>query len=192
VKPTPGPKPPFTHSLHNPGGSFATANMVFRVADTLALGGFDEAFTVNFREDTDLALTILDRVGPIPFCADLAVEHPHLPRAFGRSLLKAWSIQDRLIRAEMLLYAKHPASYSRVRHYRDARGTLFGWCRKYFALYLKECLRYLFREPGLTIGDRLRALIPSAQAMIVALWEQLCIAALCVVQLGKISRLRSP
>lgn len=192
VRPTPGPKPPFTHSLHNPGGSYATANMVFRVADVLGLGGFDEAFTVNFREDTDLGLTILDRRGPIPFCADLAVEHPHLPRSFAKALRNAWSTQDRLIRAEMLLFAKHPDTYARVRHHRDARGTLFGWCRRYFALYLKECLRYLFKEPGLTAGDRLRALIPSAQAMIVALLEQACIAALCVVQLARISRLKSP
>ncbi|MDB5106953.1 MAG: glycosyl transferase family 2 [Fibrobacteres bacterium] len=193
VRPTPGPKPPFTHSLHNPtGGTFATANMVFRVRDILALGGFDEGFTVNFREDTDLALTILDRVGEIPFCPDLVVEHPHIPRNFASALRKAYATQDRLVRAEIRLYGKHPGSYARVRHYRDARGTLFAWCRKYFALYLKECLSYLFRTPGLTAGDRLRGLIPAGQAMIVALLEQVCIGAICVVQYGKIKRLKSP
>jgi glycosyltransferase involved in cell wall biosynthesis len=193
VRPTPGPKPPFTHSLHNPaGGTYATANMVFRVKDILALGGFDEGFTVNFREDTDLALTILDRLGGIPFCPDLVVEHPHIPRDFAAALRKAYATQDRVVRAEIRLFEKHPVSYARVRHYRDARGTLFGWCRKYFALYFKECLRYLFRTPGLTAGDRLRGLIPAAQAMIVALLEQLCIAAICVVQWGRITRLKSP
>jgi GT2 family glycosyltransferase len=193
VRPTPGPKPPFTHSLHNPtGGTFATANMVFRVRDILALGGFDEGFTVNFREDTDLALTILDRVGAIPFCPDLVVEHPHIPRDFATALRKAYATQDRLVRAEIRLFQKHPVSYARVRHYRDARGTLFAWCRKYFALYLKECLRYLFRTPGLTGGDRLRGLVPAGQAMIVAFLEQGCIGAVCMVQWGKITRLRSP
>jgi glycosyltransferase involved in cell wall biosynthesis len=193
VRPTPGPKLPFTHSLHNPaGGTYATANMVFKVKDILALGGFDEGFTVNFREDTDLALTILDRLGPIPFCADLVVEHPHIPRDFAAALRKAYATQDRLVRAEMRLYEKHPASYARVRHYRDARGTLFAWCGKYFALYLKECLRYLFRTPGLTGGDRLRGLVPAGQAMIVAFLEQVCIGAICAARFGEISRLRSP
>ncbi|MDB5047664.1 MAG: glycosyl transferase family 2 [Fibrobacteres bacterium] len=193
VRPTPGPKPPFTHSLHNPsGGTYATANMVFKVEDILALGGFDEGFTVNFREDTDLALTILDRLGPIPFCPDLAVEHPHIPRSFLKALRTAYSSQDRVVRAEMRLYRKHPASYGRVRHYPDARGTLFAWCRKYFALYLKECLRYLFKTPGLTVSERLRGVVPAGQAMIVAFLEQLCIGAICVLQMGEIARLKSP
>jgi glycosyltransferase involved in cell wall biosynthesis len=193
VRPTPGPKPPFTHSLHNPtGGTYATANMVFRVKTVQALGGFDEGFTVNFREDTDLALTILDRLGPIPFCPELAVEHPHLPRRFAQALRAAYRTQDRLVRAEMRLYQKHPFTYARVRHYPDARGTLLAWCRKYFALYLKECLRYLFRTPGLTPAQRVRGLVPAGQAMTVAFLEQVCIAAICLANLGKIARLKSP
>ena len=147
VRPTPGPKPPFTHSLHNPtGGTYATANMVFRVRDILDLGGFDEGFAVNFREDTDLALTILDRHSAIPFCSDLVVEHPHIPRDFATALRKAYATQEHVVRAEIRLYEKHPRSYARVRHYRDARGTLLAWCRKYSALYLRECLRYLLHD----------------------------------------------
>jgi glycosyltransferase involved in cell wall biosynthesis len=192
VTPAPGPKPPFTHSLHNPGGTYATANMVFNVREVLALGGFDEAFTVNFREDTDLALTLLDKGHPIPFCPDLVVVHPHLPRAFFRALRSAYATQDRLVRAEMLLYRKHPAGYARVRHHRDARGTLAGWRRKYFALYFKECVRYLFREPGLGAGERLRALPLAAQAMVVALAEQACIIWLCMVKWDEIAKLESP
>ncbi|HKP96786.1 MAG TPA: glycosyltransferase family A protein [Fibrobacteria bacterium] len=192
VRPTPGPKPPFTHSLHNPGGgTYATANMVFKAAEVLALGGFDEGFTVNFREDTDLALTILDRLGPIPFCADLTVEHPHVPRSFLKALRTAYSSQDRVVRAEMRLYQKHPRSYARVRHHPDARGTLSAWCRKYSALYLKECLRYLFRTPGVTGAERLRGLVPAGQAMAVAFLEQACIGAICAAQWGAISRLRA-
>jgi glycosyltransferase involved in cell wall biosynthesis len=193
VHPTPGPKPPFTHSLHNPiGGTFATANMVFRVKDILALGGFDEGFTVNFREDTDLALTILEKVGAIPFCAELAVEHPHLPRRFGTALRKAFATQDRLVRAEIRLFQKHPSTYARVRHYRDARGTLLSWCAKYFAMHAKEGFGYLFRTRGVTGGDRLRGLLPAAQALIVALLEQACIDAICMARLGTITRLKSP
>jgi glycosyltransferase involved in cell wall biosynthesis len=190
VRPVPGPKPPFTHSLHNPGGTYATANMVFRVEEVLALGGFDEGFAANYREDTDLALTLLDRDIAIPFCADLVVEHPHLPRGFWRSLRAAYRTQARVVGSEIRLYRKHPSSYSRVRHHRDARATLADWCVKYFALYLKECFRYSFREPGLGARDRLRAVSLSLQAMIVALAEQACIVRLCMVKWGEIARLK--
>jgi glycosyltransferase involved in cell wall biosynthesis len=191
VRPVAGPKPPFTHSLHNPGGTYATANMVFRVGKVLDLGGFDEGFTANYREDTDLALTLLDHGAAIPFCPDLVVEHPHLPRGFLRSLRAAYRTQVRLVGAEMRLYRKHPSSYARVRHHRDARGTLADWCVKYFALYFKECFRYLGRQPGLRAGERLRALLPSLQAMIVALAEQACIVGLCMVKWREIARLKS-
>jgi glycosyltransferase involved in cell wall biosynthesis len=192
VRPPPGPKPPFTHSLHNPaGGTYATANMVFKVADILALGGFDEGFPANFREDTDLALTILDRLGPIPFCPELAVEHPHLPRPFGRALCNAYATQSLLVGAEMRLYSKHPDSYARVRHHRDARGTLFAWCIKHSPARLRDCLRYLFAAPGLTPAQRLRGLAPAAQEMIVALLEQACIGAVCAGRYADIARLRS-
>ncbi len=192
VRPSPGPKPPFTHSLHNPtGGTYATANMVFRVGEVVALGGFDEAFTVNFREDTDLGLTLFEKRGPVPFCADLVVEHPHLPRRFGRSLRLAYATQDRLVRAEILLFRKHPASYRRVRYHADARGTLAAWCTRYSAACLKECLGY-FGAPGLSAADRARALLPSAQALIVAAVEQACILGLCAARWGDIARLRAP
>ena len=192
VRPVPGPKRPFTHSLRNPGGTFATANMAFQAAATLALGGFDEGFTANFREDTDLALTLLDRGFEIPFCADLVVEHPHLPRCFLRALGNVFATQDRLVRAEMRLYRKHPASYRRVRHYPDARGTLLAWCGKYSALYFKECFRFLCRDPAVPARERLGGLLPAAQAMIVAWGEQACILVLCMVKWKEIARLKRP
>lgn len=191
VRPVAGPKPPFTHSLHNPGGTYATANMAFRAAEALALGGFDEAFA-NYREDTDLALTLLDRGHAIPFCAELVVEHPHLPRRFLRSLAAAYATQERVVLAEIRLFGKHPSSYARVRHYEDARGTLSAWCRKYFALYFKECFRFLFRDPRPSARERLRGLLPAAQAMLVALAEQACILWLCMVKWREIARLRRP
>jgi glycosyltransferase involved in cell wall biosynthesis len=192
VRSSPGPKPPFTHSLHNTaGGTYATANMAFKVEDILALGGFDEGFPANFREDTDLALTILDRLGPIPFCPDLAVEHPHLPRRFAKALRNAFATQSLLVGAEMRLYSKHPGSYARVRHHRDARGTLLAWCLKHSPSRLRECLRYLFAAPGLTAAQRLRGLAPAGQELIVALLEQACIGAACAGRCSDIARLRS-
>jgi len=189
VFPPPGPKPPFTHSLANPsGGTFATANMAFHVPTVLDLGGFDEAFR-NFREDSDLALTLLERYGPIPFCSELVVVHPHLPRMLGRSLRSAFASQDRIIRSEMRLFEKHPQSYDRIRHSPDARGTLLGWCWKYSARYFREGFQYLFRTPDLTAAQRLQGVGPACAALTVALWEQICVGALCMPRLAKITRL---
>ncbi len=189
VFPPPGPKPPFTHSLDNPrGGSFVTANMVFHVPTVLGLGGFDEGFR-NFREDSDLALTLLERRGPIPFCPELIVIHPHLPRTLGMALRKAFASQERIIQSEMRLFEKHPLSYARIRHYPDARATLSGWCLKHSARYLKEGFRYLFRTPELTLAQRLRGIGPACAAVAVGVWEQLCVGVLCLANLGKITRL---
>ncbi len=188
----PGPKPPFTHSLANPaGGTFATANMVFHAASVLALGGFDEGFPANLREDTDLALTILERAGTIPFCADLAVTHPHLPRPFGKSLSRAFGRQRLAIGAEMRLFAKHPGGYGRVRFHAHVRGTLRAWCTTHAARALAQSLGYVL-GPGLTSPERLRSLAPAAQEAVVALWEQLCAGAVCALQWRKIARLGSP
>lgn len=178
----PGPKPPFHHSLFNSrGGTFATANMAFHVDTALVSGGFDEGFG-NFREDADLALTLMDSGYSVPFFPDLVVYHPHLPRNFLRSLRLAYATQSAVLRSEILLYRKHPSSYALVRHHHDAASTIRAWRRKYAGLYFRECHRYLFRTPGLGGSERIRGIALAAQAMIVALWEQVCVLAICMVQ----------
>jgi len=191
VLPEPGPKPPFHHSLANArGGTFATANMAFHVATALAAGGFDEAFG-NYREDADLALTLIDRGCAVPFCRDLIVFHPHLPRRFLGSLRKAYATQKSVVHSEMRLYRKHPASYARTRHHPDAASTIRAWRRKYAGLYLRECVRYLFRSPGLRLSDRIRGTGLAFQAMTVALVEQGCVLVVSMVQWRSIRRLET-
>lgn len=188
----PGPKPPFTHSLGNSsGGQFATANMVFHAASILALGGFDTGFPANLREDTDLALTILEKKGAIPFCPDLAVVHPHLPRPLGRSLARAFTLQKQVIGAEIRLFEKHGRGYRRVRAHDHVRGTLRAWCTTYTARFLKQSLGYLL-APGLSPAERLRGAPAAAKEVAVAAWEQVCIAAICAARWRKIARLGSP
>lgn len=189
----PGPKPPFTHSLDNVrGGTFATANMVFHAASVLEMGGFDESFPANLREDTDLALTLLERSGPIPFCPDLMVVHPHLPRPLGKSLSRALAHQARVLGAEIRLYEKHPMTYRRVRAHTHVHGTLRAWCTTHVLRILKQSLRYSFASPGLDARDRLRSLVPVASEVLVAAWEQVCTVILCMVRWRKIARLKSP
>lgn len=182
VHPVPGPKPPFHHSLFNAkGGTFATANMAFHVPTALAAGGFDEGFG-NFREDADLALTLLDRGGHLPFCPDLVVLHPHVPRNFQAAVRKAYATQRAVILSEMRLYRKHPTSYARVRHHPDAAGTLRAWRRKYAGLYIRECIQYLIRTRGLAAAERLKGLGLACQAVAVALLEQACANIVCLLR----------
>jgi glycosyltransferase involved in cell wall biosynthesis len=184
-------KRPFTHSMANPkGGTYATANMVFHVPSILGMGGFDERFH-NYREDSDLALTILEKSGPIPFCPELAIVHPHLTRKMGRALQRAYAIQYQIIRSEKLLFKKHPETYAKVRYYADARSTILAWCFKYSIPYLKEAVQYLFSTRNLNFYSRLQGLKLGITGFIVALWEQMCIGAICMLQWDQIKRLKS-
>jgi hypothetical protein len=183
VLPPPQAKPPFTHSLFNPsGGTYATANMAFHVATVLALGGFDEEFPANLREDTDLALTLLERHGAIPFWSEWKVYHPHIPRRLVPSLVQAWTRHDRMLRAEYRLHRKHPETYGKVRHHPDAAATVRNWRWRWSLLYLRECAAFLRSGTADTPSKRARALGLSAAAALVAGWEQICIAWWCLTQ----------
>ncbi len=186
-----GPKPPFSHSLSNQeGGMFPTANMVFHVSSILNLGGFDEAFE-NYREDVDLGLTLLERGSNVPFYSDLTVTHPYIPRSISKSLTDAWAKQSKIIDSEILLFQKHPHYYYRVRHHRDAASTLFSWCLKHTLPALRESISYLRSHPSEGLKNQPHRGFYHAAGILVSIWEQLCVTTLCMLQLNKISRLKS-
>lgn len=65
------------------GGAFLTANMFLRRDAVLRAGSFQRLWderrltgALHFREDSDLALRVRDRVGPVPFEPALVVRHP--------------------------------------------------------------------------------------------------------------------
>lgn len=65
------------------GGGFLTANLILRRAAVLQAGGFQRLWDerlltgrLHFREDTDLGLRVIKRVGPVPFEPALVVRHP--------------------------------------------------------------------------------------------------------------------
>jgi hypothetical protein len=68
--------------MNERGGGYLTASMFARAEAIRAVGGFRRlradggAWTVPYREDTDLALRIIRYVGPIPFEPDAYVFHP--------------------------------------------------------------------------------------------------------------------
>jgi len=77
---------PFTHQTENTvGGRYPTCNLVVRKN----LAHFHQAYKIPFREDTDLAFSILESGYPIIFASELAVEHPPLASSYSRPFILA-------------------------------------------------------------------------------------------------------
>jgi glycosyltransferase involved in cell wall biosynthesis len=88
------------------GGEFLTANCFYRRCVLEETGGFDERFTMAYREDTDLWFTLLERDSRLVRAPCAQVVHPIRPAPWGVSLG-----QQRRSMFNMLLYKKHPATY---------------------------------------------------------------------------------
>jgi GT2 family glycosyltransferase len=90
------------------GAEFVTANCFVRRDVLEAVGGFDERFTLAWREDSDLYFSLLERGFRVVHVPDAMVLHPVRPAPWGVSLL-----QQRKSLFNALLYKKHPALYRR-------------------------------------------------------------------------------
>jgi cellulose synthase/poly-beta-1,6-N-acetylglucosamine synthase-like glycosyltransferase len=108
-------------------GQFVTANCCYRRDALSAVGGFDERFTIAWREDSDLHFTMLQRGYRLCHAPDAVVVHPIRPASWGVSLR-----QQRKSQFNALLYKKHPQLYRRhiqpapPWHYYGALGGLMG------------------------------------------------------------------
>jgi GT2 family glycosyltransferase len=85
---------------------FITANCFCRRAVLERLGGFDEAFTLAWREDSDLHFRLLDTGGRIVREAAAIVVHPVRKAAWGVSLH-----EQRKSLFDALLFRKHPVRF---------------------------------------------------------------------------------
>jgi glycosyltransferase involved in cell wall biosynthesis len=89
-------------------GPFATANCFYRRRALSSVGGFDERFTVAWREDTDLEFALRRRRYRLVRELSAVVVHPVRPAT--------WGISVRLQRNNLfnaLLYKKYPDLYRR-------------------------------------------------------------------------------
>jgi GT2 family glycosyltransferase len=87
---------------------FVTANCLVRRDVLEAVSGFDERFSLAWREDTDLYFRLLERhcrVAPAP---QSVVVHPVRPAGWGVSIG-----QQRKASYDALLYKKHPSFYAK-------------------------------------------------------------------------------
>ncbi|WP_413816494.1 glycosyltransferase family 2 protein [Pigmentiphaga sp.] len=105
----PLPERPRDHERDTGGlerAEFATANCFVRKRALVAVGGFDERFTLAWREDSDLQFMLLRRGYRIARADDAVVLHPVRPAPPGISVK-----QQRKVFFDALLYKKHPQLY---------------------------------------------------------------------------------
>jgi cellulose synthase/poly-beta-1,6-N-acetylglucosamine synthase-like glycosyltransferase len=85
---------------------FVTANCFYRKDALAAVGGFDERFTMAWREDADLFFTLLERGARLARAPGAVVVHPVRPARWGACLG-----EHRKVVFDALLYRKHRALY---------------------------------------------------------------------------------
>jgi glycosyltransferase involved in cell wall biosynthesis len=186
VIPPRGARPPLVHWLENEnGGAYATANFIIRVQVIRSLGGFDESFPSNLREDTDLGLSLSKLHGKPIFHPMLRIHHPFIPRPFWKSFYGAWNRQKNTLQAELRLYIKHPESYATVRRLPSAQATILWWQRRHTAFYFRESWPWLCTQLTGGVSTSLQGLFVFTAAMILATWEQICINILCLLGYNK-------
>jgi len=107
----PLPDPPTDYALNESGlttAEFVTANCIVRRDALRAVGGFDERFTMAWREDSDLQFKLLENGYRIGRAEQAVVVHPLRPAPPGISVR-----QQRKVYFDALLYRKHPSRYRR-------------------------------------------------------------------------------
>jgi len=87
------------------GGTFKTCNIFYRKKELDDIGGFDERFNRPFREDSDLAFTLLSKGKRIIFAGDVTVTHLPLKKDLLDSARRYYF--------DALLKKKHPGYYNR-------------------------------------------------------------------------------
>ncbi len=112
----PLPSRPTDHQRNVQGlerAPFLTCNAFCRRRWLEQVGGFDEAFTVPFREDSDLQFRIEAAGGRLVRCPQARVVHPAPPGRFAGSLQR-----QRYSMFNALIYKKHPRRYRELQRHR--------------------------------------------------------------------------
>ena len=94
------------NAAHLETSEFVTANCFYRRDVLLDMGGFDERFTMAWREDSDLFFTLLTHGKTYVCVPEVQVVHPVRPASWGVSIR-----QQRKSMFNALLYKKHPTLY---------------------------------------------------------------------------------
>jgi len=99
---------PYSHFMRNmEGGNYPTCNIAYSKAWLERVDGFDERYRLPWREDSDLAFSIIGAGGEIRFVKDAVVEHPVLPGNAWRVCI-TYSLRRQY---DILLKCRHPHFY---------------------------------------------------------------------------------
>jgi len=122
---------------------FQTCNIAFRRDVLISVGLFDENFSVPFREDDDLAFSVLGKEFMIIFEPKAIVFHPIKK---GMRKIVRWGLQHRF---DALLYKKHPKRAAKLLNVKLGFITSWGlaFCASTFSLLLLAISLYLMNTP---------------------------------------------
>ena len=116
---------------------FVTANCIIRREALQAVGGFDERFSIAWREDSDLHFNLLESGRQIRHAPDALVVHPLRETRFAAAI----GMQKKVM-FDVLLYLKHPKLY------RERIRPNPPW------FYLFVCFSLLLAVLALVLGNR--------------------------------------
>lgn len=94
------------NTAHLATADFITANCACTFETLLLVGGFDEQFTMAWREDSDLEFKLRQHQIPIHYVSTAIVQHPVRATKWGSSMR-----EQRKGAFNVLLYRKHPELY---------------------------------------------------------------------------------
>ena len=123
---------PFTHYTESlTPRRFMTANIFYRKSILEGIAGFDKRFSLHIREDTDIALTVLEKGYQIEFDDKVVIKHPAY-------MSEHWKIfkEAKNGYVEPLLYKKHKKSMNDYKKYNLERRTLIAIPYFYYGYYL--------------------------------------------------------
>lgn len=123
---------PFTHyTISLKPRRFLAANIFFKKSILDEVQRFDERFNIHVREDTDIALTVLERGYEIIFSEKVIIKHPAY-------MSKHWKLFKEAKNGfiEPLLYKKHKKLMSNYKKYNLERKTLVAIPYYYYGYYI--------------------------------------------------------
>ena len=132
---------------------FVTANCFVRRDALQAVGGFDERFSIAWREDSDLHFSLLEAGRKIQRAPEALVVHPLRATKFGAAI----GMQKKVM-FDVLLYLKHPKLY------RERIRPTPPW------FYLFVCFSLLLTGLGLLLGNRALATAAFLAWAVTTLW----------------------
>lgn len=152
---------PFSHTIVNEtGGEFPTCNIAYTREVLREIGGFCDKFGTPFREDSDLAFSVIKKGYKIKFEKRVYVEHPVYTKD-----LKGFLSEKRKFEMDPLLYKRHPKLYKRYIRFPFEMFTPF------YILFTLLCIAGLLLSPWLVLVALLGLIFTGGAELLKRSWR---------------------